>query len=229
MNFQSPIFNFLSGGEFSPLVRGRGWRGRRMFPGYTVIDVVIGMTLCSFLVLFIAAFIREVMIYSTFITRHQQIRQETFAIVNHVLAAVIREAVAIDYNGSSEEKLSLFTDKFETPNKRVSVELESEAANESSEERSQLVLKQGGEEIFLNSQKTYITDFSVEYPTDAKSVAADRLQDLRALQPMVKVRVASRYQRPVEARDRVYSFWENPRVSYEAAFTLRNYSFSNLR
>ena len=195
---------------------------------YTIIDITIAITLSSFLVLFIAGFIREVMIYSTFITRHQQIRQESFAVVNNTLASLIREAVAIDYEGSDEGKLSLFMDKFETPSKRILVSLEGEDASDVSDERSQLVLQKGEEKTYLNSQKTYITSLQFEYPTNAKTVSLDRLQGVRALQPMVRVKVASRYQRPVED-GRVYSFFENPRVSYEGAFALRNYSFSNLR
>jgi hypothetical protein len=201
----------------------------RKLRGYTVIDVVIAVTLSSFLVLFIAGFIREVMIYSTFITRHQQVRQETFALVNNVLASVIREAVTIDYESSSPEKLALFMDKFESPSERVFVSVEQQAANESSDERSQLVLEKGTKKTYLNSQKTYITSFDLEYPTNAKTVSAERLQDVRALQPMVRAKVASRYQRPVVDDERTYSFLDNPRVSYEGAFTLRNYSFSNLR
>jgi len=201
----------------------------KLLRGYTLIDVMIAVTLSSFLVLFIAGFIREVMIYSTFITRHQQIRQETFALVNNVLASVIREAVAIDYEASSPEKLALFMDKFESPSERMLLSLEQQAASGTSDERSQLVLEKGAKKTYLNSQKTYISAFELEYPTNAKTVVADRLQDVRALQPMVRVRVASRYQRPMVDEKRTYSFLENPRVSYEAAFTLRNYSFSNLR
>jgi hypothetical protein len=120
-------------------------------------------------------------------------------------------------------------DKFETPSRKILVSLEREDLSDVADERSQLVFQKGDEKTYLNSQKTYITSLQFEYPTNAKTVSSERLQDVRALQPMVRVKVASRYQRPVEDDERTYSFLDNPRVSYEGAFALRNYSFSNLR
>ena len=48
--------------------------------------------------------------------------------MNNVLASLIREAVASDYEASSSEKLVLFMDKFESPSERVFVSVEQQAA-----------------------------------------------------------------------------------------------------
>lgn len=211
-----------------------------MLKGFTLIDVLIGVTLTSFLVFFVASFIRETMLYSTFVARHQQIRQETFALVNNAIAGLVREAVAIDYAESTSERLALFMDKFESPSKRISIVLVGDEADEddeleeewglktSDEKRSQLViLREKEPPIFLNSPRTYITSFDFEYPQNPRT--ASDLADARALQPLVRVKLSSRFQRPTDDDPGLLSFLEDPRVSYQAAYALRNYSLSNLR
>jgi len=201
----------------------------RVFRGFVLIDVLMAIMLSTLLVIVVAVFSRETMIFSSFVERHQQIRQESFALVNTTLASLIREAVAIDYENSDEHRLSLFMDKWERDDRRVQISWE-QGESVDGEERSQLILVRGDEETVLNSSKTVITAFDLEYSRNPKTVSGDQLQDARAYQPMVSVYLAARYQRPDGAQDRVqFSFWEDPRVSYRGTYALRNYSFSNLR
>jgi len=86
---------------------------RLFLNGFTLIDVLIAVTLCSLLVLLLGTFLNDVFQYSKFLSQHQQIRTETFALVNNTLASLIREATAIDYSKSSDGQLSLFMDKYE--------------------------------------------------------------------------------------------------------------------
>lgn len=197
-----------------------------MVRAFTLIDVLIGVTLTSFLVFFVASFIRETMLYTTFVARHQQIRQETFALVNNALAGLIREAVAIDYQESNEKQLALFLDKFENDSMKVVVRLD-EVTTSDGEKRAQVVLERGAKTMYLNSPRTFVTGLHFEYPPNPR--LETEIADARSLQPMVRVKLSSRFQRPTDDDPALLSFLEDPRVSYQAAYTLRNYSLSNLR
>lgn len=195
---------------------GRRWRlspllRMRTLKGFTLVDVLIALTLSSFLLILVFSFLREVMIFSTFIARHEKLRRETFTLLHFAIGPLIREAVAIDYEHSTPQKLSLFMDKFERPESTVIVALE--RSSEEGHERSQLVLMRGNEKMYLHSPSTVITDFQFEYPVNPKG--AKNLQIMRAFQPIIRVAVKARF--------------KESRVSYQAAYTLRNYSFSNLR
>jgi len=189
------------------------------------LDVLIAVTLTSFLVFLLASFVSQVIQFKTYFVRHQQIRSEGFALVNNTLPTLIREAVAIDYTETTPDTLVLFVDKREK--KRVKVYLEP-LAQVSADDTRQLVLEGPSGKVYLNSQNTVVDEFEVGV-TDDPRVAQDVAQ-ARANQPMVSVRVAVRHQRPESARGRqMFGFFEDPRVSYQAAYTLRNYSFSSLR
>lgn len=200
---------------------------RKQLRGFALTDVLIAVTLSSFLVILLGTFIKDSVKFSTFVSRHQQIRSETFALVNNTLASLIREAVAIDYSESNENKLSLYFDKYESGDQKVSIEL---VTFPEAEDAAQLKLTTPDKEIYLNSKLTVVEDFIVEFPENpALSSSAER-QRMRAHQPMVRVTVKSRHQHPDGQRGRsAYEFYEDPHISYSAAYTLRNYSFSNLR
>lgn len=201
--------------------------------GFSLPDVLVAVTLTSFLVVLLAQFVGDVLKYSQFVAQHQQIRSETFALVNNALSSIIREAVAIDYSDSSETQLALFMDKYETPSKRVVISVEQDLSalpGGSRNDLSQLVLERGSRRMYLNSPLTFVESFRVEYPENPRSFSGDALQSARAQQPMVRVTLKSRYQHAEGERGRSeFGWYENPQISYAGAYTLRNYSFSNLR
>ncbi|MDF2379300.1 MAG: hypothetical protein P1V18_03715 [Candidatus Gracilibacteria bacterium] len=200
---------------------------RRGVKGFTLIDVLIAVSLTSFLVILLTLFIGETIQYTTFITRHQQIRSESFAIVNNTLASLIREAVSIDYSQTNETTLVLNMNKQEDASARVKVEIATPSPPDDT--RSQLQMSWGNQHIMLNSSRTYIDEFVVTVPKRVENVRST-LQADRARQPMVEVTVRSRHQFAAEgAKAENMTFFQNPQVSYTGVYTLRNYSFSSLR
>lgn len=200
--------------------------------GFTLTDVLIAVTLTSVIVILVAKFVGESLLYTTYFSRHQQIRSETYALVNNVLATVIREAVAIDYQTSSTPaQLALYMDKFESEAKKITFKIKTAPATADDLARSQLVMQIGtGPEKILNSERTFIEDFRVAFTEDPTVGSSSGLQDRRSIQPMVEVYLQSRFQRLNESRpDDSYTFFEDPRISFQSRYTLRNYSFSNLR
>lgn len=189
-------------------------------------DVLMGVTLSVFLVLVLVNFVGDVMRYSQFIARHQQLRSDVFALMNSTLPKLIREAASIDYSNSHEHQLSLFMDKQET--RRVTISLQPEIFD-SREDLSQLVLREGDQIVVLHSSQSFIEDFSVHYASDPTVNGLERLQDERARQPMVQYSLQARAQRLGGSRERkAFVFFDDPRIAYQAVSTLRNYSFSNL-
>ncbi|MDP2691933.1 MAG: hypothetical protein Q8O95_06060 [bacterium] len=198
--------------------------------GFTLADVLIAVTLTSFLVILLTGYVRDAMAYSSFVSKHQQVRSEAFALVNNTLASLIREAVAIDYERTTETELALFMDKNEEQSMLISLDQNMSEKDGVKQDESQLVLNTGDEMIYLNSTQTFVDDFQVTTTADPTDLDASQLQEARAKQPMVKVTVKARHQRLDGARDRSdFSFWEDPWISYTGAYTLRNYSLSSLR
>ena len=194
---------------------------------FALTDVLIAMTLSSFLVILLATFIKDSVKFSTFVSRHQQIRAETFALVNNTLSSLIREATAIDYANTNEHQLSLYFDKYESEEQKITIQLE---AYKSTEDTAQLKLITPEKEIYLNSKLTVVEGFDIEVPPNPATASSAERQRMRAHQPMVRVTIKTRHQHPDGQRGRsAYEFYEDPHVSYSSAYTLRNYSFSNLR
>jgi len=187
----------------------------RTLPGFTLIDVMISMILTSVLVFFVATFARDVLHFSVFVSRHQLIRQEAFALVNTTLALMIREASAIDYSASNDHQLTLYMDKFETT--RLTIVWD--------QEQGKMFVKKASGDLALNSSRVEITglDFSFLKPMDVKD-----FDDFRSQQPSVQISLSARLSQPDDDRGH-YAFWEDPQISYVTRYTLRNYSYSNLR
>jgi|CXWL01.1.fsa_nt_gi hypothetical protein len=184
-------------------------------PGFTLIDVMISVVLTSVLVFFVATFARDVLHFSAFVSRHQLVRQEAFALMNTTLALMIREASAIDYSKSDEHQLALFMDKFERT--RLTIVWD--------QEQGKVFIKKSTGDIALNSSRVEITDlvFSFLKPTDIQE-----FDDFRSLQPSVQITLIARLHQPDNDRSH-YAFWEDPQISYTTSYTLRNYSASSLR
>lgn len=198
----------------------------RRVKGFTLVDVLIAVSLTSFLVILLMVFIGETIKYSTFISRHQQIRSESFAMVNNTLAALIREAVSINYTATDEDTLVLYMSKLEDSSSEVMINLVSDSAADT----GQLQLTWGEQTMMLNSSRTVVEDFVVRVPDNPKNLSGAALQAARARQPLVEVTVRSRHQFAAEGMDsNDLTFFQDPRVSYSATYALRNYSFSSLR
>lgn len=196
--------------------------------GFTLVDVLVGIVMTSFLVLVILRFSTEVARYNAYISRHQQIRSETFALINNTLATLIRQAASLDYANTNQSKLGLFMDKLERD--RVMIELKTvpqQGGDSPSDKKSQLVLTRGSKVIYLNSTRTVFETFDVQ---TTKKPSSANLQQERSIQPIVRITLQARHQRNEGALSRtVFSFFEDPWISYKTSYTLRNYSFSNLR
>jgi len=193
-------------------------------PGFTLIDVMIGMVITGIIVLLIALFVRDMLRYSYFVANHQQIRQESFALVNNLLAAVLREAVAVDYTRTNDNTLVLYMDKLESKTITITVVQDLDV------DKSQLVIDKGGVLTYLNSPKTFVTEFAVQVLPE--SVETATIKDDRSYQPMVEVYLAVRMQKPenrIGQPDKDFFAWELPRISYASQYTLRNYSYSSLQ
>ena len=188
---------------------------------------MIAIVMSSFVVLLLARYIGDTIKYSNFFVGHQRLRQESFAMINNMLASIVREASAIDYAGTDEDTLSLFMDKYEWEKIKIEVRKDPDADSDI----SQLSIVQGDKMFFLNSPKTYVYKFEVGVP-EVVNGTYDEEDKYRDYQQMVRIKLSTRAQRKVVIEDRNaedYGFFELPRISYSGAYTLRNYSFSNLR
>jgi hypothetical protein len=193
--------------------------------GFTLADVLIAVTLTSILVILVTSFIGQTVTVTRYLSQHQQIRSESFAILNNTMSSLLREAIAIDCVRSNDRELFLFLDKFETEARTLHLRL----VQESGEDRSQLVLTRGDQTIYLNSERTHIEDFELSYYPPFPSGTACSLED-RLFQPLVSMKLLSRHQRAEGARERdTFSFFEDPKVSFRTTYVLRNTSFSNSR
>ena len=177
--------------------------------GMVLVDTMVAIFLIGVMVLLLGVFVREGWEFSLTVKRSQQLRQETFALVQNVLPSLLREASAIDYAHSSEQELVLYLDKW-TRDRVLRVFWDQV------DERSRLVLEKDGEEQPLTSDQIFLTDLEFRYSTDPTS-SAEEFSRLRTFQPMVSVRVGARH------RDA-----EKPLLTYQSSFTLRNATFSTL-
>lgn len=187
----------------------------KAIPGFTLVDVMVSVVLTSVLVFFVATFARDVLHFSVFVSRHQLVRQEAFALMNTTLALMIREATAVDYSKSDEHQLTLYMDKFERTRLTIAWD----------QENGKVFVKKASGDLALSSSRVEITDLSFSFlkPSDVKD-----FDDFRSQQPSVQISLSARLRQPDDDRTH-YAFWEDPQVSYLTRYTLRNYSYSNFR
>lgn len=183
--------------------------------GYALVDILIAISMSTILVILLTIFIRDSMQFVSYVEKHRQLRSEVFTLMNFTLPLLIREATGVDSTASKEGTLSLFLDPFEKKKALIT------------SSASQLILQQKENTWYLSTGKIEIESLQFQW---TPKPSGKTLQEDRVYQPLVRVRIVARAKRPEGFEGRtVFSFFEDPRVSYEAVFSLRNYSFSSLR
>ncbi len=182
---------------------------------FTLVDVMMGVVLTTVLLFLMTGFVREVLFYHQSLAQHQQIRSDLFQLTHDLIPAVLKKSTGIDYEQTTEKVLSLFMDPYEQETLQFEWREDSEGFGE-------LIYRSQDEVYRLHGSKTLIEDISWSYPDHPAVLGQDRLQDLRALQPLVSFRIQARF-RSDQALARPI------RLAYQAATALRNVSLSSYR
>jgi len=172
--------------------------------GYTLLDMMVAMIMISVMVVLLGVFVQQATEFAIFRERSEQLRRESFAVMQQILPSFIREAVAIDYERSTGQEMVLWMDKW-TRDDAVSVKVE----------EGQLILERNGEGMGLLSENVQVSDLRFEYSENPK--VAEDVSLSRTYQPMVSVSLQIEWAET-----------QQPRLWYESAFTLRNASLSTL-
>lgn len=172
--------------------------------GSTLLDMMVAMMMISVMIVLLGVFVQQATEFSIDRERSEQLRRESFAVIQQILPSFIREAVAIDYVRSSDQELVLWMDKWARDD-AVSVKVDG----------GQLVLARNGAVMDLLSEDVRVSSLRFEYSENPKE--AQDLSLSRTYQPMVSVSMQTEWAETQE-----------PRLWYESAFTLRNASLSTL-
>jgi type II secretory pathway component PulJ len=183
--------------------------------GFTLVDVMMGVVLSTVLLFLMMGFVQEVMLHQQVLAQHQQIRSDLFRLTHDVLPKVLRESTGIDYEQTDDQVLSLFTDVYEQQSLQF-------IWREDEEGLGELIYKQDDKELRLHGSRTIIESVEWGFPKHPAQLGSDRLQQLRALQPMVSFRIQARFN-----ADQVIA--RPVRLAYQGATALHNVSLASYR
>lgn len=185
---------------------------------YVLADVMMAITLSSVLVLLLGIFVTDTLRYTRFMSAHNTLRKEAFELVSTTLPAFIREASAIDYRHSRDDVMGLFMDKEEHHSMSISKKVhEGEAFG-------RIVLESQGETIPLHSDRLRVDQLLFSF-AEHPSLSHQDLQEARSFQPIVFIDFIAHS----AELDSLNGFFSQPRIRYQTAISLRNFSASNLR
>lgn len=182
---------------------------RRSLTGFTLIDVMMGVVLTSVMLFLMSGFVSDVLFFQQRLAQYRQLRSDLFRITHDVFPQVLTSATGVDYSNSDQQILRLFTDPYELTSLAFV------------HESGRLGLMKNDERLSLHGESVVVESLEWSIPDHPATEGRARLQDLRALTPLIHFRIQAR-----SASERL----DVPvRLSYEGAVALGGNTLSSYR